>query len=153
MKEHWEAEKDAIAAIRELKEELEAKRARASSARPISRRRPRSATAGSPSSSGASRKPPRTSTRCRADQRMLKEEVDAEDIAEVVAQVDRRAGQPAHGGRDGRSSSGSRKFSTERVIGQDEAVTAVANAIRRSRAGLPIRTGRSAPSCSSDLPA
>ena len=35
-----------------------------------------------------------------------------------------------------------------RVVGQDEAVSAVANAIRRSRAGLSDRCGRSARSCS-----
>src|SRR5690606_37798482 len=67
--------------------------------------------------------------------RMLKEEVDAEDIAEVVSKW---TGVPM-----------TRLMESEmhklihleeslhqRVIGQDEAVTAVANAIRRSRAGL-----------------
>lgn len=39
-----------------------------------------------------------------------------------------------------------------RVIGQEEAVEAVSNAIRRSRAGLSDRTDRSAPSCSSARP-
>jgi hypothetical protein len=41
----------------------------------------------------------------------------------------------------------------ERVVGQDEAIAAVANAIRRSRAGLSTRTGRWAPSCSWAPPA
>jgi ATP-dependent Clp protease ATP-binding subunit ClpA len=67
--------------------------------------------------------------------RMLKEEVDAEDIAEVIAKW---TGIPV-----------SRLVESERtklvkmedrlharVIGQDEAVTAVSNAIRRARAGL-----------------
>jgi ATP-dependent Clp protease ATP-binding subunit ClpB len=40
----------------------------------------------------------------------------------------------------------------ERVIGQDEAIEAVSNALRRSRAGLSTRTGRSAPSSSSARP-
>ncbi len=66
---------------------------------------------------------------------MLKEEVDAEDIAEVVAKW---TGVPM-----------TRLLESEmaklihledslhaRVIGQDEAVTVVANAVRRSRAGL-----------------
>ena len=90
MKAHWEAEKEAIGAIRDAQGGARGAARRSSSARPTSRRRPRSATAASPSSSGASPRPPRTSTSCRPSQRMLKEEVDAEDIAEVVSQVDRR---------------------------------------------------------------
>ena len=35
----------------------------------------------------------------------------------------------------------------QRVVGQDEAVTVVANAIRRSRAGLSDPRGRSGRSC------
>ena len=50
--------------------------------------------------------------------------------------MDRRPGLAAHGGRGRRSSSASRTCCTERVVGQDDAVHAVANAIRRSRAGL-----------------
>ena len=69
------------------------------------------------------------------EKRLLKEEVDAEDIAEAVAKA---TGIPV-----------SRMLQSERekllnleaelhnrVIGQDEAITAVADAIRRSRAGL-----------------
>lgn len=69
------------------------------------------------------------------EKRLLKEEVDAEDIAEVVA---KSTGIPV-----------SRMLQSERekllkleeelhqrVVGQDEAITAVADAIRRSRAGL-----------------
>ncbi len=69
------------------------------------------------------------------DTRMLKEEVDAEDVAEVIAKW---TGIPV-----------SRMLESERikllkledelhkrVVGQDDAVYAVANAIRRSRAGL-----------------
>ena len=41
----------------------------------------------------------------------------------------------------------------QRVVGQDEAVEAVANALRRSRAGLQDPTARSAPSSSSAPPA
>ena len=69
------------------------------------------------------------------EKRLLKEEVDAEDIAENVAKA---TGIPV-----------SKMLQTEkekllyledklhkRVVGQDEAITAVADAIRRSRAGL-----------------
>ena len=65
----------------------------------------------------------------------LKEEVGAEDIAEVVA---RWTGIPVT-----RMMEGERERLTKldqelarRVVGQDEAVHAVANAVRRSRAGL-----------------
>lgn len=70
-----------------------------------------------------------------AHKRLLKEEVDAEDIAENIAKA---TGIPV-----------SRMLQSEkekllsleehlhqRVVGQDEAITAVADAIRRSRAGL-----------------
>ncbi len=69
------------------------------------------------------------------EKRLLKEEVDAEDIAEAVA---KSTGIPV-----------SKMLQSERqkllnlddelhkrVVGQDEAITAVADAIRRSRAGL-----------------
>ncbi len=36
----------------------------------------------------------------------------------------------------------------QRVVGQDEAVSAVSNAVRRARAGLQAHTGLSAPSFS-----
>jgi ATP-dependent Clp protease ATP-binding subunit ClpB len=74
-------------------------------------------------------------TKIQKNNKMLKEEVDSEDIAEVVAKW---TGIPV-----------SRMLESERhkllrleeelhkrVIGQDDAVAAVANAIRRSRAGL-----------------
>ena len=70
-----------------------------------------------------------------SDKRIMKEEVDAEDIAENVAKA---TGIPV-----------SRMMQSEkdkllqlehhlhqRLVGQDEAITAVADAIRRSRAGL-----------------
>jgi ATP-dependent Clp protease ATP-binding subunit ClpB len=67
--------------------------------------------------------------------RFLKEEVDPEDIAEVVS---RWTGVPVSRLMEGEVQKLVRLESTlhERVVGQDEAVSAVANAIRRSRAGL-----------------
>ena len=67
--------------------------------------------------------------------RFLKEEVDAEDIAEVVS---RWTGVPVSRLMEGEVQKLVRLEATlhERVVGQDEAVSAVANAIRRSRAGL-----------------
>ena len=66
---------------------------------------------------------------------MLKEEVDAEDIAEVVS---RWTGIPVSRLVEGEIEKLMQMEERlhERVIGQDEAIAAVANAIRRSRAGL-----------------
>jgi len=69
------------------------------------------------------------------DKKMLKEEVDAEDIAEVVAKW---TGIPVSRMLESERSK-LLKLEDElhhRVIGQDEAVSAVSNAIRRSRSGL-----------------
>ena len=65
----------------------------------------------------------------------LKEEVDAEDIADVVS---RWTGVPVSKLLEGEVDKLVRleELLHARVVGQDEAVTAVANAIRRSRAGL-----------------
>jgi ATP-dependent Clp protease ATP-binding subunit ClpB len=69
------------------------------------------------------------------EKRLLKEEVDAEDIADAVAKV---TGIPV---TKMLQSEKDKLLNLEaelhqRVIGQDEAITAVADAIRRSRAGL-----------------
>ncbi|HEY5266925.1 MAG TPA: AAA family ATPase [Acidimicrobiales bacterium] len=65
----------------------------------------------------------------------LKEEVDAEDIADVVS---RWTGVPVSKLLEGELDKliHMEELLHTRVVGQDEAVTAVANAIRRSRAGL-----------------
>jgi len=66
---------------------------------------------------------------------MLKEEVDDEDIADIVS---RWTGIPVSRLMEGEMAKLVRMEEVlhERVIGQDDAVAAVANAIRRSRAGL-----------------
>ncbi len=135
MQQHWENEKQAIDAIRSLKEDLEHQRTQVERETDLSvaaeirygripeiERRIADATA-------------HLDELQSGGQRMLKEEVDSEDIAEVVSMW---TGVPV-----------SRLIESEmsklvhledllhlRVIGQDDAVTAVANAIRRSRAGL-----------------
>ncbi len=67
--------------------------------------------------------------------RLLKEEVDEDDVAEVVS---RWTGIPVARLLEGETEKLIRMEQVlhERVVGQDEAVTAVSNAIRRSRAGL-----------------
>ena len=134
MKRHWEAEREAIDAIRTLKEELEQLRTQlereadlnvAAEIRygriPELERRIAEATA--------------HLDELQTDKRMLKEEVDAEDIAEVVSKwtgvpvsrlMEAEAAKLIH----------LEEHLHERVVGQDDAVRAVANAIRRSRAGL-----------------
>ena len=134
MREHWEKEKEAISAIRNLKEELEQLRinveretdlALASEMRfgriPELERRIDDATA--------------HLDELQKTQRMLKEEVDAEDIAEVVSKA---TGVPITRLMEGEMAKlvHLEALLHQRVIGQEEAVTAVSNAIRRSRAGL-----------------
>ncbi len=71
----------------------------------------------------------------QANGAFLKEEVDAEDIAEVIS---RWTGVPVSKLLEGEVDKLVRmeQLLHTRVVGQDEAVVAVANAIRRSRAGL-----------------
>ena len=131
---HWTNEKDAIGTIRTLKEELEGLRTdleretdleKAAEIRygriPELERQVEEATS--------------HLAELQQDQRMLKEEVDAEDVAEIVA---RWTGVPVSRLMEGEMAKLVRMEEVlhERVVGQDEAVTAVANAIRRSRAGL-----------------
>ena len=134
MRKHWEQEKQAIDAIRSLKEELEGLRiqveretdlAVAAEVRygriPELERRIDEATS--------------HLDELQVSKRMLKEEVDAEDIAEVVAKA---TGIPLNRLMESETSKlvHLEEHLHERVIGQEAAVTAVANAIRRSRAGL-----------------
>src|SRR6266566_3054949 len=68
-------------------------------------------------------------------QALLKEEVDEEDIADIVA---RWTGIPVSRLMEGEIAKliKTEERVHERVIGQDEAVSAVANAVRRNRSGL-----------------
>jgi ATP-dependent Clp protease ATP-binding subunit ClpB len=134
MKAHWQGEKDAIDRIRGLKEQLETKRneleretdlEKASEIRygqlpEIERQVVEASKALDDLQSG---------------QKMLKEEVDEEDIAEVVSKW---TGVPVSRLMEGEMAKLVRleEVLHQRVVGQEEAVVAVANAIRRSRAGL-----------------
>ena len=74
-------------------------------------------------------------TKGPAPRRMLKEEVDEEDIAAIVSKW---TGIPVSKMLEGETQKLVQMEDRlrERVVGQDEALAAVANAIRRSRAGL-----------------
>jgi len=134
MKQRWEAEKQGISAVRTLKEELEVFRQQADRESDLEKkaelmygripeleRRISDATANASTPSD--------------HERMLKEEVDAQDIAEVVAKW---TGIPVTRLLEGELHKlvHLEELLHQRVIGQDAAVTVVANAIRRSRAGL-----------------
>jgi len=71
----------------------------------------------------------------QADKKMLKEEVDEEDIADIVAKW---TGIPVSNLMQGEKDRllHAESFLNSRVIGQDHAIEKVANAIRRSRSGL-----------------
>ncbi len=137
MKGHWQAEKDAITTITNLKEEMEALRGEAE----------RYERSGELAKASEIRygKIPEISSRIdeatkrleelQAGNKMLKQEVDEEDVAEVVAKW---TGVPVSRLLEGEVAKLVRMEDVlhERVVGQDEAVRAVANAIRRSRSGL-----------------
>ncbi|MGA0366582.1 MAG: ATP-dependent Clp protease ATP-binding subunit [Ilumatobacteraceae bacterium] len=134
MREHWEKEKEAIAAIRNLKEELEQMRSAVERETDLNKvaeiqygripdleRRITEVTA--------------HLDELQTGNRMLKEEVDAEDIAEVVSKW---TGVPVTRLMEGEMSKlvHLEDLLHQRVVGQHHAVVAVSNAIRRSRAGL-----------------
>ena len=134
MKQQWQAEKQGISAVRTLKEELDTLRQQAERESNLEKKSEliygripelerRIATA---------TESPAVAT---GEPRMLKEEVDAEDIAEVVAKW---TGIPVSRLMEGEMHKlvHLEELLHQRVVGQDAAVTVVANAIRRSRAGL-----------------
>jgi ATP-dependent Clp protease ATP-binding subunit ClpB len=134
---HWEQEKASIAESRTLKEQLEATRAEIERAQ----RQGDFAKASElqygrvPEIERQMKDAEAKLAALQQGQKMLKEEVDEEDIAEVVA---RWTGIPLSKLMEGELQKLVRMEERlhERVIGQDEAIHAVANAIRRARAGL-----------------
>jgi ATP-dependent Clp protease ATP-binding subunit ClpB len=139
MKAQWQSEKQAIQGVREMKARLEEARTEAERAEreadlqraaelrygeipELEKRIAEHEVAESESGDGA-------------HPVFLKEEVDADDVAEVVA---RWTGIPVSRLLEGETEKliHMEERLHERVIGQDEAIEAVANALRRSRAGL-----------------
>jgi len=134
---HWQNEKDAITEIRALKEQLENARTEAEKAEREGNLE-RAASLRYGTMRDLEREIQSKTVRLnelQADQQMLKEEVDEEDIAEIVSKW---TGIPVSRLMEGEMAKLVRMEEVlhARVIGQDEAVTAVASAIRRSRAGL-----------------
>jgi ATP-dependent Clp protease ATP-binding subunit ClpB len=71
----------------------------------------------------------------QSEKQMLKQEVDAEDIAQIVASWTHIPVSKLLEGEKGKLTHMEDRLQ-QRVIGQEEAVTAVSNAVRRSRSGL-----------------
>ncbi|MGH2687260.1 MAG: ATP-dependent Clp protease ATP-binding subunit, partial [Actinomycetota bacterium] len=137
LKAHWQLEKEAIGRIRDLKTQIEEARAafeRAQREGDLAK----AAELQYGTIVGLEKELMAANEaldQLQSETKMLKEEVDEEDIAEVVAKW---TGIPVSKLLQGEVEKliQMEKVLHQRVVGQDEAVTAVANAIRRSRAGL-----------------
>ena len=137
MKAHWQQEKEAIDRIRALKSEIEqAKGEGERAAREGDLQRASEIQYGripdlQRQLDGANE----ALAALQAEQKMLKEEVDEEDVAEVVSNW---TGIPVSRLMEGEVQKlvHMEEGVHQRMVDQDEAVTAVANAIRRARAGL-----------------
>jgi ATP-dependent Clp protease ATP-binding subunit ClpB len=134
MKAEWQAEKDEIQKVQRIKERLEqAHRELERAEREADLERAAQLRHGEiPELQHQLEEAERAEPR---EARFLKEEVDAEDVAEVVA---RWTGIPVSRLMEGEVSKlvHMEERLHQRVIGQDEAVASVSNALRRSRAGL-----------------
>ena len=86
------------------------------------------------------------------DFKLVQDRVTDEEIAEVVS---RWTGIPVNKMLEGERDKLLRMEEVlhNRVVGQEEAIKVVSDAVRRSRAACPIRIARPVPSCSSARPA
>jgi len=137
IKLHWELEKEKIHSIRSLKSEIE-------KAKSLAEQYEREGDLGKVAELRYGKiselqhkmeEETKKLAEIQKDTRMLKEEVDAEDIADVVSKW---TGIPVSRMLESERSKLLRLEDElhKRVVGQDEAVSAVSNAIRRSRTGL-----------------
>ncbi len=137
MKAHWQNEKDAIQTIRKVKEELEQTSVEGQQAE----RDGNLARAAELRYGVASELEKRLEdanlklSGLQTERKMLKEEVDEEDVAEVVS---RWTGIPVSRMMEGEREKlvHMEKRLSRRVVGQNEAIVAVSNAVRRARSGL-----------------
>jgi ATP-dependent Clp protease ATP-binding subunit ClpB len=137
MKQRWEAEKSAIAAIRETKSELEQTQLRIEQAQ----RETDYETAAKlryetlPKLQAQLQEQEAALTALQGTGSLLKEEVTADNIAEIVASW---TGIPVSRLMEGEMAKliAMEDRLHDRVVGQDEAIEAVSDAVRRARAGL-----------------
>jgi ATP-dependent Clp protease ATP-binding subunit ClpB len=137
MKAHWDQEKEHITRIRELKSEIEDLRGEAERAeRDGDLERAAELRYGRLRELDAELEGENARlAEVQAERKMLKEEVDDEDVAEVVSKW---TGIPVSRLMEGEVAKLVRMEEAlhSRIVGQDDAVRSVANAIRRARAGL-----------------
>jgi ATP-dependent Clp protease ATP-binding subunit ClpB len=137
MKGHWRAEKEAIVRLQEIKEQIEQTRVDVERAeRQTDLARAAELRYGRMTELTAQLEQAEARMgELQARQSFLKEEVGEEDVAEVVAKW---TGIPVSRLMEAEVQKLIQMESRlhERVVGQDEAIQAVANAVRRARAGL-----------------
>jgi len=137
LKLHWSLEKEKIQAIRKMKGEIE-------STKTLAEKYEREGNLGKVAELRYGKianlekqllKETKLLAEIQKDQRMLKEEVDAEDIAEIVSKW---TGIHVNKMLESERAKLLRLEDElhKRIVGQEEAVSAVANAIRRSRTGM-----------------
>ena len=137
MKSHWKEEKDFIQSIRKIKEEIEA----AGIEEQLAQRNGDLAKVAEiryGKLSELKKFLDEANTKLgelQSGSKMLKEEVDDKDIAEVVSKW---TGIPVSKMLEGEKTKliNMEKLLGQRVVGQEEAITAVSNAVRRARSGL-----------------
>jgi ATP-dependent Clp protease ATP-binding subunit ClpB len=137
MKVHWEKEKSSISQIRRLKEDIEnmkieeQKAERSGDLNTVAEIRYGKI----PNMQKQLEDENEKLLKLQKEKKMLKEEVDEEDIAEVVSKW---TGIPVMRMMEGEMHKLIKMEDRlhERIIGQDEAVIAISNAVRRSRSGL-----------------
>jgi len=137
MTAHWKKEKDAISKIRSIKERLESTKSEAQIAE-----RDGNLAKAAELKYGTLIELEKTLEEenqkledLQSSQKMLKEEVDSEDIAEVVAKW---TGIPVSRMMEGEKEKllNMEERLSLRVVGQKKAISSVANAVRRARSGL-----------------
>src|SRR5712692_2948325 len=137
LKSHWEAEKNAIAQLRSVKEKLEkARQEQVAAERAGELNHAAELKYGViPSLEREIAQYNARLAEIQKKQKFLKEEVDAEDIAEVVAKWTHIPVSRLLESELQKLVKMEERLS-ERVIGQKEAIAAVSNAVRRARSGL-----------------
>ena len=137
MTDHWKEEKEVIYKIREIKERLESTKSEAQMAE-----RQGDLSRAAELKYGTLielekdlEEENKKLAELQSDEKMLKEEVDSEDIAEVVAKWTRIPVSRLMEGEKEKLLNMEERLE-QRVVGQQKGIVAVANAVRRARSGL-----------------
>ena len=137
MKAHWQLEKDAIKKIRKIKEDIEKTRIDSEKAE-VEGNLERASELRYGVLISLQKQLDEENKKLielQKDQKMLKEEVDEEDVAEVVSKWTHIPVSKMLEGEMQKLVHMEERL-RQRVIGQEEAIVAVANAVRRGRAGI-----------------